>query len=257
MGTSYDQGMDVYVVSNCWWREGQTVIGASTDEAGAIEIADRAEHLKDEVPPAAGWKDWERGAEGTLRRDALNPDGTTHASLEQEIVCVPLAGSVFPETHDPLAGLRRIRPIDDRPMAHRMTESGPDLHALSNSLGYPAALDALISNFLKAQAASRQALEFAASGTARVGSGAAQEYMQHVVDMIPIPDRGPSWKIDGSFVAGIRVVIDETVPPDEIRIGSVTYVIGTEANGIGAGQMVRVDESELKAWGPPATTPRG
>lgn len=248
--------MDVYVVSNVWDHGGATIIGAGADESGAKAIADRVNAYGDR------WDGWTERYDPPLNRAflervALLPDGSQHPSLSQEIVCVPLAGSVFPETHDPLAGLRRIKPIDDRPVAHRMAGSGPDLHALADPLGYPAAMDALISNFLKAQAASRQALEFAASGTARVGSGAAQEYLQQVVDMIPMPDRGPSWKIDSLLVAGIRVVIDETVPPDEIRIGSVTYVIGTEANGIGGGFFVRVDEGVLRALGPLATTPRG
>lgn len=90
----YDRMMEtnVYVVSNCWWRDGATVIGAATDRAGAEQIADRT---GDSAP--GGWSPWREAVEPqgscTWSRDALNADGTRHASLYQEIVCVPLAGA--------------------------------------------------------------------------------------------------------------------------------------------------------------------
>lgn len=125
--------MDVYVVSDCWWRDGASVIGASTDRAGAEEIADRRDRYDDPVAPWAPWKEDRSSAERVVavwRRDALLADGTIHPSLYQEIVCVPLAGSAFPEARDPLTGMRRIKPIDERPMAHRMAEVRPSIHAL-------------------------------------------------------------------------------------------------------------------------------
>lgn len=82
--------MDIYVVSNVWWRDGATVIGAGASKQDAESIADR----RDGAEPVAGWAPWKPDADGqpVTRRDALMFDGTTHASLYQEIVCVPLAG---------------------------------------------------------------------------------------------------------------------------------------------------------------------
>lgn len=86
---------NVYVVSNCWWREGSTVVGAATDRAGAEQIADRAE---DSAP--GGWSPWRETVvpEGscTWSRDVLEADGSKNGSLYQEIVCVPLASAAMP-----------------------------------------------------------------------------------------------------------------------------------------------------------------
>jgi hypothetical protein len=87
-------GMNVYVVSSTWYRDGATVIGAATDRAGAEVIADRYD---EDDPRIASWTSWTGDAvpvdgRPTWRRDALLADGIVHPSLSQEIVCVPLAG---------------------------------------------------------------------------------------------------------------------------------------------------------------------
>jgi hypothetical protein len=90
--------MNVYVVSNCWWRDGATVIGAAVDRPGAEKIAERYDHDRSDT---AGWAPWSEEldpAEGscTWRRNALSADDRTHPSLYQEIVVVPLAGFDYP-----------------------------------------------------------------------------------------------------------------------------------------------------------------
>lgn len=92
--------MNIYVISNCWWHDGSTVIGAATDRAGAEAIGDR---YGEDDPPIATWAPWKEDVSPaygscTWRRDALLADGTIHPSLSQEIVCVPLAGSTAPVT---------------------------------------------------------------------------------------------------------------------------------------------------------------
>lgn len=87
--------MDIYVVSNCWWRDGATVIGAAITRGDAEVIADRP----DTDEPVSAWDQWTADDEWTAdgeskrwRRDALMADGTTHSSLYQEIIRLPLAG---------------------------------------------------------------------------------------------------------------------------------------------------------------------
>lgn len=87
--------MNIYVVSNCWWRDGSTVIGAGADRMSAEVIADR--YPLDEHDGVTAWAPWKEDvdpAQGscTWRRDALVDGGMIHLSLYQEIVVVPLAG---------------------------------------------------------------------------------------------------------------------------------------------------------------------
>lgn len=95
--------MNVYVVSNCHWREGSTVIGAAADRSRAERIADRYDHARSDV---TGWSPWTEDivpAEGscTWRRDALDVDGGVHMSLFQEIVCMPLDGGPDGDVRNP------------------------------------------------------------------------------------------------------------------------------------------------------------
>lgn len=93
----------MYVVSSCWYRNGSTVIGAAMDRAGAKEIADRHDEDDSRLASWSPWKEEVSPAEGsgTWHRDALLADGTIHPSLYQEIVCVPLAGSIGDLTSPP------------------------------------------------------------------------------------------------------------------------------------------------------------
>jgi hypothetical protein len=92
--------MDIYVISNCWYRDGATVIGAGSDLSDAMAIGDRYGSGVVEMVEQ-GWQGWEPsepGASGRYarwRREALTADGGVHPSLSQEIVKVPLAGFTF------------------------------------------------------------------------------------------------------------------------------------------------------------------
>lgn len=90
---------NIYVISNCWDRDGATVIGAAVELDGAMEIGDPIEHRSGTT--AGSWAPWEvhdpdigeRFARWT--RSGLNRDGSPHVSLYQEIVQVPLAGAAL------------------------------------------------------------------------------------------------------------------------------------------------------------------
>jgi hypothetical protein len=86
MGTSYDQGMDIYVVLNIW-KERTSVAGAATDRSDAEALADR---LGGPYP----WGEWwsANPDSGTRERRARWADGSPHPDHRQEIVEVPLAG---------------------------------------------------------------------------------------------------------------------------------------------------------------------
>jgi hypothetical protein len=85
MCTSYDQGMDVYVVLNIW-KERSSVAGAGARSEDAEVIADR-------LGGNHRWTDWrDEPTPGQRSRRALWADGSTHPDHTQEIVRVPLAG---------------------------------------------------------------------------------------------------------------------------------------------------------------------
>lgn len=98
--------MNVYVVSLVWWRDGATVIGAGVDRADAETVADR--YGLDDHDRVSGWTPWREEvspSEGSCKwtRDAIGPNGTTHLSLSQEIVVVPLAGDEVRRIPPPIA----------------------------------------------------------------------------------------------------------------------------------------------------------
>lgn len=85
--------MNVYVISDCEYREGATVIGAAVDRERAEKIADRPS----DDSRVVGWSPWKEDvspSDGSCAwtRDALLADGKIHLSLYQEIVVVPLDG---------------------------------------------------------------------------------------------------------------------------------------------------------------------
>lgn len=87
--------MNVYVVSECEWREGGSVIGAAVDRERAEKVGDQS---REHFDPVAGWTPWKEEvcpADGSCRwtRSALEADGTVNYVLYQEIVVVPLDGA--------------------------------------------------------------------------------------------------------------------------------------------------------------------
>ncbi len=92
---------DVYVVLNCWWRDGATVIGCGATEADAKAIAERSGR-RELALDIGSWESWKpRDADSTghphgWSRNALESDGSVHPTLYQEIVRVPLAGGALP-----------------------------------------------------------------------------------------------------------------------------------------------------------------
>lgn len=83
-----------------------------------------------------------------------------------------------------------------------------------------------------------------------VGIGAGLAYFQRAVDTLPRPRTSPlpPWQVhDGDSIAGLRIVVDPHMRPDQIKIGSVIYVIGTGDNGIPEGTMIRIDMREVDA----------
>lgn len=87
--------VNVYVVSDCEYREGATVIGAAVEWDRAAWIADRPRgEGHDRVVGWSPWKEEVNAAEGSCwwLRDGLLADGTIHPSWYQEIVVVPLDG---------------------------------------------------------------------------------------------------------------------------------------------------------------------
>lgn len=91
--------MDVYVLT-----ENDVVLGVGTQLSVCEEIADRR---------GDRWSEWFARTDGSqVRSRSVTPHGILRDV--QKIARVPLAGSVFPEAVDPLAGLKQIVPIDDR-----------------------------------------------------------------------------------------------------------------------------------------------
>lgn len=227
--------MNVYVVSAVWDHVGAMVIGAATDRASAESIAER---YPDDDPWVKSWAPWREriGAEGscTWERVALLPDGTVHPSLSQEIVCVPLAGFIGDW---PIKGLTTEGLATAVPALMKPKIDG-DRHPL----------DAM-REAMEAVLAARAAAERAGGYVDRisVGAGAGLDYFQRAASSLSKPP-GIPWKVfDGDSIAGLRIVVDPDMRPDQIKIGSVIYTIGTGDNGIPEGTMIRVDMREIDA----------
>lgn len=220
--------MNIYVVSNVWDREGSTVIGAAVDRAGAEQIADRTEHPGDK-DIRNGWSPW---TERTNPREARTWDrlpmylnGTYHHSMSQEIVCVPLAG--MPELPD---FAREWVDAVAKVIPPAVPEPG------KTTITYPWADERLsvIDEWCRAVVAHERAV----ADSVRVGTGAAQRWLDQAVAAMP----GSRPATTGvSQLLGIPIVFDASIPPDEIRIGSTVYVVGTADGIVNEGQMVVIN----------------
>lgn len=224
--------MDIYVVSDVWWRDGATVIGAGASLADAEAIADRRDRYG-ESPAFGSWDDWvaDNDRPGVGRRDALLTDGTVHPSLSQEIVCVPLAGMVETGVLPPrLAGAVRDAAMRI-PVDYEITTQDPQPPA---RIGLDRMQD-LMTQLAKAPKP---------PGRLRVGNGAAWDYVQRALDRMTLYPADKA--LPGSIVArmmGIDIVLDPDLPPDTMRLGSKVYVISGD-------RMVAMDEHLLDLMQP-------
>jgi hypothetical protein len=276
--------MNVYVISNVWDSSGSTVIGAATDRAGAEQIADRQPGHEEMRGAWAPWVERVDPAEGSCswERVALHADGTVHPSLSQEIVCVPLAGFIgdCPIKGLTTEGLATAAPalmkpeiggeVRNDPLGIFTAEPGPmptinswadQANAVigfvsksGESVTYPwagpdhDARDAM-HDAIETALAARKATERAGGYVDHidVGSGAGLAYFQRAADTLPkMPDGLSRQAFSGDSITGLRIVVDPYMRPDQIRIGSVIYTIGTGDNGIPEGDMIRVDMAEVE-----------
>lgn len=216
--------MDVYVVSSCWWRDGATVIGAAVERRGAEAIADRAETDDHRLASWAPWKEEVLPINGqTWRRDALMADGTTHSSLYQEIVCVPLAGVV--DTGDVSPGLAAaireeamMRPVfyptGTQGYLDRIVTDPPAVVAP------PVTRDRMV-----------EVMEWVSAmpkppGRLRVGKGEAWNWMQRAIDNAARRPAGPSLPDSiAARIMGIDIVLDPELPPNMMKLGPRTYAV--------------------------------
>lgn len=262
--------MDIYVVSDCWHGDQKVVIGAGADQEAARSVADRLGG--DEAKPAGGWSPWRQDPwdveRNVWRRDALNRKGKPHASLQQEIVRVPLAGGgeapgvrLSPET---LRLLERDVAADRNRM--RMTAIVNDL-ALAQVKKVATATDDLdiahddvLLRMRELMATWRKSGELERPEI-RVGGGPAWEWLKAGLDKVstypsdaPMPDARAS-----AMIWGLPIVRDPDVADDEIRVGQVVYKVGHESGLIRPGTVMRYDLSKLPeslrdwyrtAWGP-------
>jgi hypothetical protein len=230
----------VYVVSNCWWRDGATVIGAATDLDGAEEIADRPDEFGD---PVAGWSEWSAdGNSWTWRRDALHSDGSPHASLYQEIIRVPLAGMVkVPPTGEVVY---ETGGIIDAPIEMDRIIGSASAPNVTPQPGIPPWLTVdRLKQVVAELHGKRKVID-----EVRVGDGPAWEWLKAGLDRLttypsgaPMPDSRAA-----AMIWGIPVRLDPNVPKDEIRMGDVVFVIGSADphSRVPDGHVVRID----KGW---------
>jgi hypothetical protein len=269
--------MNIYVVSNVWDRDGSTIIGAATDHAGAELIADRTEHpapedIRGEWSP---WSERERSAEGscTWERVPKYKNGTYHESLSQEIVRVPLAGyigdwpaaAVIDETGPAL--MRRVPALVRNAKMEEIKLYWADQVSKIETFAAPAdrlpvvtypwaddsagiiqrqpsprtttvGYEDLLSAIVRWRVRCREAW-MPTDGVIRVGTGAARQWLERTVDVMPGGSRPATAVL--STIAGVPIVLDANMPPDEIRVGPVTYVVGTPDGIVRPGQMVRIE----------------
>jgi hypothetical protein len=278
--------MDVYVVSNVWYREGATVIGAAVDLASAEEIAER-------LPPVAGaaWRPWgDAEVDGKRTRNALRADGVSAATFYQEIVRVPLAGYIGDwTTLQPIdeTGPALMREVPALVFGTRISEAGRDWirprpkestawaggdpiadlrkthgEALAG-LGYgreveqiKQAIDILSWRPPSGQAtvtypwaderhdiisAWRHAIIARERATTmRVGTGAAKEWLETAMDRLS-GGKTYSAASAASSLMGLSIMLDPDIPPDNVRVGDMVYVICTPEPG----RMVIINKAEL------------
>lgn len=223
--------MDVYVLT-----ENGHVLGAGTDRSVSEDIADRRGDT---------WSEWIEESDGHWIRHRAVTSGWNRRD-KQEIVRVQLAG--MPE----LGGLARdwvdqvAKAVPYRVPAGQATVTYPwadgdlraDLRTVRGEelarLGY----SDLLSTIERWKAAIRDA-EMPTDGTIRAGTGAARQWVERAVDAMPGGSRPAT--TDLSMMAGLTIVLDASIPPDQIKIGPVTYVVGTPEGIVRPGQMVRIE----------------
>lgn len=223
--------MDVYVVSNCWWREGSTVIGAGAELTDAEDIADRG---TDDDPQFAGWSEWKESGP-VRRRDALTATGM-HPSLFQEIARSPLAGRMWHENGADALRPREVKGLD-RIAGAAASVTSPEGHDMWTLDRMREVLTSLPQPIYR-------------PSEIRVGSGSARRWIEAQVegDGTAYPMNKP-WPTDAmTALAGIPVFIDGSLPTNVIKAGPMTYVLDTEGGPVPVGQAIAVDEDRLRRF---------
>jgi hypothetical protein len=205
--TSYDQGMDVYVVTM-----NGTVIGAGASLQDAHTIADR------EAVGLVRWRPWARdGGTGSWSRSG--------AHAVQVITCVPLAGGAvpdFPLGPDTLKMMERDRAV------HRSFERAGELYRdlITTQQRYaPPSVQEMIQLIQRAKQAAP-----INTGPMRAGSGEAWEWLRRGLDQMPVY---PSEKaLPDSVIAqviGVDIVLDPGLPTNVLRLGDKVFIIDGDA----------------------------
>jgi hypothetical protein len=268
--------MNVYVLSKIWPDpDGGVVLGAGATMEDAQEIAERWTEGPFE------WSEWESDPGPGVRAQRWTRS-MSRTPNRQEIVCVPLAGFIgdWPIKGLTTEGLATAVPalmkpeiggeVRNDPLGIFTAAPGP-MPTISSwidqanavirfvpkpgeSVTYPRAgsdhdaRDAM-HDAMETVLAARRSTERAGGYVDRidVGSGAGLDYFQRAADTLPKKPGGSSWRVfSGDSIAGLRIVVDPDMRPDQIKIGSVIYVIGTGDNGIPEGTMIRVDMAEVE-----------
>lgn len=221
--------MNIYVVSNEWDREGSTIIGAAVSREVAEEIAGRTDHPGDS-DIQDGWSEWVERSGGSMQaweRLPMYRNGTYHPSMSQTIVRVPLAGGVN------LAA--DAVPLRTERIKNDVYGAAPE--------GAATDMRRVIEIVSEARADLRHAFG-EDPDRVRVGTGAAWDYMQRAIDSVPMVATAPD-STNITAVMGIPIVRDPDIPPDQIRIGSLVYVVSAAAGPIAEGSSVAINSHGL------------
>jgi hypothetical protein len=234
--TSYDQGMDAYVVLH-FKGSRVTVLGAGADEDSAEEIAHR--HGLGYV-----WRPWERQEDlGRRIRIAMGSSET------QTITKVPLASEwpiivmndpevalTWNGSTDPAADLRGFDSSKLATLGYA-TDNLNDKAWSAESKVAPPTFAQMIELTRKLRPAPMQRDKI------RCGSGEAWRWMGRALDGAALyPSETTLPDSVAARVMGIDVVLDPNMPPDMIRFGSKLFMIrGNEMLSLDLDQLPMLD----------------
>lgn len=263
--------MDVYVVLDELKGSYSVVLGVATEETDARVIADRGAGDLD----GRRWGPWRVGPVGDVA--VRHQAGDEKSAARQVVVRTPLAGV-------PRAGSGWGMPVpryvgttipSDSPSVDPLSQVYADNVRLADQLngiwrrrisGRLSEIEeigrhsgGIVNDVFSAQPAEfptvdrmQQVMhELSEKRTAidavRVGGGPAWEWLKAGLDRLathpsrsPMPDSRAA-----AMIWGIPVLLDPNMPDDEIRMGDVVFVIGTDGGLVPAGQVIRIDKGVL------------